>query len=99
MKVTVNIDCTPEEARVFFGLPDVKPLQKAMMAEMEKRMKTGLTAQDMELLMKAWMPQGLGGGASSAMGGGMEQFQKMFWNTFMDRSATRDETAKSDEKS
>ena len=37
MKVTVNIDCTPEEARAFMGLPDVQPMQKAMLAEMEKR--------------------------------------------------------------
>ena len=38
MKVTVNVDCTPEEARTFLGLPDVQPMQKAMLAEMEKRM-------------------------------------------------------------
>ena len=31
MKITVNVDCTPEEARSFLGLPDVQPLQAAVM--------------------------------------------------------------------
>ena len=26
MKITVDVDCTPEEARAFLGLPDVKPM-------------------------------------------------------------------------
>ena len=31
MKVKIDIDCTPEEARTFFGLPDLGPLQKEML--------------------------------------------------------------------
>ena len=38
MKVTVEIDCTPAEARQFFGLPNVEPMQAAMMTKLEKRM-------------------------------------------------------------
>ena len=41
MNVTVNVDCTPEEARTFLGLPDLQPMQAAVMAEMEKRMMSG----------------------------------------------------------
>ncbi|WP_348657889.1 DUF6489 family protein, partial [uncultured Thalassospira sp.] len=51
MKVTVNIDCTPEEARTFFGLPDVQPMQKAMMQEIEDRMKANLAAMDPETML------------------------------------------------
>ena len=36
MKVNIEIECTPLEARQFFGLPDVQPMQQAIMAEMEK---------------------------------------------------------------
>ena len=36
MKVTFNIDCTPEEARAFLGLPDIAPLQERMMDELEQ---------------------------------------------------------------
>jgi hypothetical protein len=33
MKVTVEIDCTPEEARRFLGLPDVVPMQHEVVPE------------------------------------------------------------------
>ena len=32
MKVKIDIDCTPEEARAFFGLPDLGPLHEQMTA-------------------------------------------------------------------
>jgi hypothetical protein len=56
MKITVNIDCTPLEARQFMGLPDVEPMQKAAMAEIEKRMMTELERFSPESLFKAWLP-------------------------------------------
>jgi hypothetical protein len=34
MKITVEVECTPEEARQFLGLPDVKPLQTIAMAQL-----------------------------------------------------------------
>ena len=44
MKITVDVDCTPLEARQFMGLPDVEPMQKAAMAEIEKRMMADSSA-------------------------------------------------------
>ena len=38
MKCKIEIDCTPIEARQFFGLPDVQPLQARIMEEVEKKM-------------------------------------------------------------
>lgn len=35
MKFTVNCDCTPEEARRFFGLPDVDQINEAMQENMK----------------------------------------------------------------
>ncbi len=70
MKVTVNVDCTPEEARAFFGLPDVKPTQDALMAELEERMRANLDAMDPETMVKTWMPAGVQG---------LDQLRKMFW--------------------
>jgi Family of unknown function (DUF6489) len=55
MKVTANIDCTPEEARTFFGLPDVQPMQAAVMAEVERRMLNEMDRFSPEALMKSWM--------------------------------------------
>ena len=73
MKITVDVDCTPEEARTFLGLPDVKPMQDAMMSEIENRMKATLSAMEPEALLRTWLPAGVQG---------MEQLQKMFWSQF-----------------
>ena len=35
MKFTINIDCTPEEARAYLGLPDVRPMQEQLLKEMQ----------------------------------------------------------------
>ena len=56
MKITVDVDCTPLEARQFMGLPDVEPMQKAAMAEVEKRMMAELERFSPETLFKAWLP-------------------------------------------
>jgi len=58
MKVKIDIDCTPEEARTFFGLPDLGPLQQEMLKAMQERMKSAMGAMDPEVIMKAWMPGG-----------------------------------------
>jgi len=39
MKITVDIDCTPEEARKFLGLPDVAPMQETLMRQVQERME------------------------------------------------------------
>jgi hypothetical protein len=54
MKVTIEIDCTPLEARQYFGLPDVQPMQAAMLAEMEKRMTAEAAKLSPEAVMNAW---------------------------------------------
>ena len=54
MKVSVEIDCTPAEARAFLGLPDVAPLNEALVAEMQKRMTENVAAMQPEELMKTW---------------------------------------------
>lgn len=70
MKVTVDIDCTPEEARKFLGLPDVAPLQEAMMAEIERKMQENIRSLDPEALVKTWLPLGIQSWA---------EMQKAFW--------------------
>ena len=73
MKITVDVDCTAEEARQFLGLPDVKPMQDTMMREIRDRMMTSLQAMDAEALFKTWLP---------AQMQGFEQMQKFFWSQF-----------------
>lgn len=56
MKVTVTVDCTPEEARTFLGLPDVAPVQAAVMADLQERLTANLHAMDPDSLFRSWMP-------------------------------------------
>jgi hypothetical protein len=54
MKVNIEIECTPDEARTFMGLPDVKPMQAAVMAKLEAQMLEGISALAPESVLKSW---------------------------------------------
>jgi hypothetical protein len=56
MKITMNIECTPEEARAFLGQPDLKPMQDELMQEMRKRVMTAIAAMDPAEMLRTWMP-------------------------------------------
>ena len=59
MKVTVECDCTPAEARAFLGLPDVAPLNDHLVAEMKRRMDENMAAMQPDELMKTWTSFGM----------------------------------------
>ena len=54
MKVNVEIDCTPAEARQFFGLPDVVPMQNAVMDRLQQQMTSNIDKISPESLMQSW---------------------------------------------
>lgn len=54
MKVNVEIDCTPLEARQFFGLPDVQPMQTAVMDRMQQQMMANIEKVSPESLIQSW---------------------------------------------
>ena len=58
MKVTIDIDFTPLEAREFLGLPDVQPLQAAVLAKIEERVMAEAEKFSPEGLMKIWFSGG-----------------------------------------
>ena len=74
MKVNVTVDCTPEEARAFFGLPDLKPMQDRVLAEIEQRLRSGLDAMTPEAVFKTWIPASMQGVEQ------MQQMQQAFWS-------------------
>ena len=73
MKVNVEVTCTPEEARAFFGLPDIKPMQDRIMSEIEERLKSSLNSMNPEQVFKTWLPASMQGVEQ------MQQMQQMFW--------------------
>jgi hypothetical protein len=58
MKMTVEVDCTPVEARSFLGLPDVTGLNEHLVSEMQKRLDANMSMLQPEELMKSWMALG-----------------------------------------
>jgi hypothetical protein len=61
MKITVDVDCTPEEARRFMGLPDMSGVHEVYIDKMKKMIEEGVTADTMESMMRNWMPMGEAG--------------------------------------
>ena len=55
MKVNVEIDCTPQEARQFFGLPDVQPMQTAVMDKLQQQMLDNIQKVSPDALMQSWL--------------------------------------------
>ena len=55
MKVTVNIDCTPLEAREFMGLPNVQPMQENVMKQLETQMMDNISKMSPDAMLKNWM--------------------------------------------
>jgi hypothetical protein len=60
MKVTVDMDMTPEEARKLMGLPDLEPLQHAMMEKIQLQMEEYFNdISDPEAMFNKFMPIGI----------------------------------------
>lgn len=71
MKIHVEIDLTPEEARRFLGLPDVAPLQAELMDALRKRFESGMADYDPVKLMEPFVTGNLKS---------LESWQKLFFN-------------------
>jgi hypothetical protein len=82
MKVSLEVDLTPEEARRFLGLPDVGEINEAFVAALKTKIGEGVAGLDADGLMKLWFPGGIQG---------MEQMQKAFWSRFAAGAGKKDE--------
>lgn len=74
MRFTIDVDCTPAEARAFLGLPDMTPLHDAWMQKMQSLTTEGPSAADLERMTRAWTA-GMPG-----MAEGLEKMQQLFWS-------------------
>jgi hypothetical protein len=69
MKIHFDVECTPEEARTFFGLPDVRPMQEALLKDVQDRLAANIRTLDPQVMLKEWLPATIKG---------FEQLQAMF---------------------
>ncbi len=82
MKITIEIECTPQEARDCLGLPDVAALQDAVMDKVRKQLLANLTTMEPEALLKTWLPAGIES---------FERVQKAFWSQVAQAARQDDE--------
>jgi hypothetical protein len=85
MKVNVEVTCTPEEARAFFGLPDLGPMQQRVMGEIEERLRSSLNAMSPEAIFKTWIPASMQGVEQ------MQQMQQAFWSQLANIASAKKE--------
>jgi len=83
MKMTINVECTPEEARAFLGLPDVTPINDTLVSAVKQRIEQNVELVSPEFYLKQWYS--MGGQAS-------ESFMQMM--TAGARAATGEATKK-----
>jgi hypothetical protein len=92
MKINVEVDCTPLEARQFFGLPDVQPMQTAVMDRLQQQLMANIEKVSPEALMQSWFTfdpkiaerfqdmfvtmAGLGTGLGTGLGGALGKDKK-----------------------
>jgi hypothetical protein len=51
VKINIDLDCTPEKAREFFGLPKIQAMQQAVMARVERQTLDAAVAM---AVLKMW---------------------------------------------
>lgn len=64
MKITIEVDCSPEEARRMMGLPDLTPLHDRYVAMLQQSMEQGMVSPELvDTMVKSWAPMGEAGTA------------------------------------
>ena len=87
MKITVEIDASPQEVRDFFGLPDIQSLQNEILQKLRDDMANGIPGFDPLSLLKPVLPAHMQS---------METMQNAFWNAFTTSKPADENSDKSD---
>lgn len=61
MKINVEVDCTPEEARRAMGLPDFTPVHDRYIAMLTDAIDKNSSPEIIESMMRSWAPMGEAG--------------------------------------
>ncbi len=61
MKINVEVECTPEEARRAMGLPDFTPVHDHYIGMLLESLEKGASPELLDQMMKSWAPMGEAG--------------------------------------
>ena len=82
MKIRLDVEATPQELRVFFGLPDVEAFQQELLDQLRRNMQAGMEGFDPATFMAPFLPAHLRN---------LEALQTRFWQTLLDRTGKESE--------
>lgn len=80
MKINVDVDCTPVEARTFLGLPDLTPVHEAYVEQVRRALSEGITPDMIETMIRNWSPLG-----DTGMGMWRQMFERMSGTSATDK--------------
>lgn len=58
MKLNITVECTPEEARAFLGLPDLTPVNELLVSSVKQRIEQNIEMVSPEFYLKQWYSMG-----------------------------------------
>ncbi|MDP3495183.1 MAG: DUF6489 family protein [Hyphomonadaceae bacterium] len=58
MKMNITVECSPEEARAFLGLPDIRPVNEALVNSVKQRIEQNIEMVSPEFYLKQWYSMG-----------------------------------------
>lgn len=61
MKINVEVECTPEEARRFMGLPDLTPVHDVYIKTMLEAFDKQTDPEAFQAVLQSWSPMGEAG--------------------------------------
>ncbi len=88
MKFSIDIECTPEEARDFLGLPDVSELQKQMQQTMMGKMQENMAAFEKDSPYTKSVQENMAN---------WQELQMMMWRQIQDNVSAVAQNAKADD--
>jgi hypothetical protein len=99
MKVSIEIDLTPTEARELLGMPNLSAVQDVFVGMAKEKLATTSNLVDLEPMIKTWT--GIGGVATDALGALMGAALKVATSDTSSKSTSSatTEKANSDKKS
>ena len=58
MKMNITVECTPEEARAFLGLPDLTPVNETLVNSVKQRIEQHIEMVSPEFYLNQWYSMG-----------------------------------------